>query len=101
MVDRPAWGAVLQINRTFLSASFSAGIAWLFARIGAPGWTGWDIVAILFGYGALKGTVRALLGIFWLIQRDLTWSRYRARGAAPKADQLANDADLKAKGLIK
>lgn len=103
--DRPpetARETFFRVNGDFLRATASGTLAWVF-------WQGHDVpgfeilvfCAVIFAMVAIWRTGAALYGIVRLILGHTRRGRYKAQGAKPKADGMAQEADLKRRGLIR
>ncbi|MEM7530456.1 MAG: hypothetical protein AAF416_22955 [Pseudomonadota bacterium] len=102
MTEAPLWPAIWKINGNCLRAAMGFGFGWVFLEWStAPGFELAALFAGLFALGGALCAVRAVIGTIKLILRQRRWARYGAQGAAPKADRLAREADLRAKGLIR
>lgn len=96
------WPTFLKFSAACLRATASGALAWLFWQAGAlPGFEACLFLAAIFGLVAVKHTIIAVIEIVRLIRRDLNWARFRRQGAAPKADRMASDAELRKRGLIR
>ena len=96
------WGAIWKINAACLRAAAGFGFAWVFWQ-GAllPGWELFLYLAVVFGIVGVKHSGIALIEIVRWIWRMRKWARYRRQGSAPKADRIASEADLRARGLMR
>ncbi len=101
MSDKPSFKVIFKINGLFLRALISAGVAWLF-------WQGYRSGSFVMGgfagmFAATGGflLLKALFELFTLSLRITHWGRFKRKGAAPKADPVARQEELRAKGLIR
>lgn len=102
MSANSGWKAVWQVNAAFLRAAAGLALAWITWRAGGhPGYDIFTLFAAIFAVVGLKHAVIAIAGLARLIWSRRKWARYRAQGADPKADRLADDADLKRRGLFR
>ncbi|MEO0624685.1 MAG: hypothetical protein AAFU49_12935 [Pseudomonadota bacterium] len=103
MTDAPSgWTTVWKINAACLRVTASGVLAWLFWQGGTePGFEGLLFVAAIFALVAVKHAGIALIETVRLVLRARKWARFQAKGAKPKADRMAAEADLKARGLIR
>ncbi len=101
-MDKSGWALVWKINGDFLRASLGLGLGYGFwlLRV-SEGHELFGYVAIMFACVGAFRAVTALSGMFKLILSFSKWFRYRKKGAAPKADRMAEDSDLSAGGLFK
>ena len=102
MSDKTGWALVWKINGDFLRAALGLGLGYGFwlLRV-SEGFELFGYVAVMF---AVVGAFRAatgLAGAFKLIFSLSNWSNFRKKGAAPKADRLAGEAELQKSGLFK
>lgn len=101
MSATPSWKHILKINGHLLAAGLAGAFAWGFDQIGHGDWVLFKLFAAMFAVTALVKFCQALWAITMLILRSLTWARYKRQGVTPKADTLADQAALRARGLIK
>ncbi|MEM1150491.1 MAG: hypothetical protein AAGI03_08020 [Pseudomonadota bacterium] len=102
MTEHSTWPAIWKIIAAVLRAAVAGVLAWLFWEVSkTPDWQLFVFLAAAFAVGAVKQAITALVFLIRLILRQRKWARFRRQGTAPKADQLAMEADLKRRGLIK
>ena len=96
------WATFWKVNLAALRAVASGAIAWWFWRFSdANGLSLLIFAAALFAIIAVKHAVIALVAVIRMIMRQRKWARYRQQGTNPKADRMASEEDLRAKGLIR
>jgi hypothetical protein len=101
MSDDIGWKPVLEINLNFLRAILGFGLGWWMWNLSSPEWLLFGFVAVVAAIAGAKRFIQALWGVSRLILRRIKLKRYRRQGARPKADTLAQENDLRARGLIK
>lgn len=101
MFGLATWKVILRINLHFLAASLGFALAWAIWDLTATGLEILRVGAVIFAFIGLKQTCLGLIGILKVIADRRKWRRYRAQGVSPKADQMANEAVLRARGLIR
>lgn len=101
MSGSSGWAKVLKINGRFLRATFCGVIAW-------GCWLGFEAGSVLLGMFAVMfacGTIWhggiALFQSIQIVVGSFKWRAFKRKGAKPKADPVAGEADLRATGLIK
>lgn len=102
VTDPSGWKPVWKINGAFLRAAAGFGLAWLFWQ--AAQLPGFELVLYLAAVFVIVGVKHAGVALIELIKwiwRIRRWAKYRRQGSAPKADRIASEADLRARGLIK
>lgn len=96
--DEPGWKAVLKINGACLRAMVGFACGWgLWHLPHGPGSGIAQLFAALFFASAAHHSGLALFEI----SKFIRWARFRRQGARPKADPMAQHADLKSRGLLK
>ena len=95
--QNPAW----QINLDLVRACAGFGLAWVFWQMHRLEFCMLEFIAVACALAGVKRLGMALFGVGKLILGRRKVGAYRKRGAAPKADALAREEDLRAKGLIK
>lgn len=95
------WTTVWKINGRFLRATFCGGLAWGCWRGFEAGSTLLGLFAVAFVCGAIWHGSIALFQSLQIIIGSIKWRRFKRGGTTPKADPVAVEADLQAKGLIK
>ena len=102
MADKSGWALVWKINGDFLSAALGLGLGYGFWRLClSSGFELYGYIAVMFAIVGAFRAATALAGMAKLIFSLRKWARYEKRGAAPKADRLAGEAELRRKGLLK
>ncbi len=91
---------VREINIAFLRAAFGFGLAWVSWQLYAPEAFLFGLIAAAAAIGATKRLIEGLWKTWRLMARERKLARYRRQGGAPKADTLADEDDLRARGLI-
>lgn len=101
MTNKTGTSRIATINTKLIGAMVSGGLAWGFWRLGTGEWALLRLYAAAFAVGAVAAGLHGL----WMLGKALgsltRLSRFKGKGAAPKADSLAQSADLKKRGLIK
>ncbi|MEP1520924.1 hypothetical protein [Ascidiaceihabitans sp.] len=100
MSDDIGWKPVWEINLNFLRASVGFSLGWLMWQAYSPEWFYFGFVSVLCWIGGAKRLIQALWGLMRLLLRKRKLSRYRRQGTTPKADKLAQENDLRARGII-
>lgn len=96
------WTTIWKINAASLRATASGAIAYGLWWVSLhPGHSIAVFFAVLFAIVGVKHAGIALIELIKWILRTWRWAKYRAQGSPPKADRIASEADLKARGLIR
>ena len=102
MNEEPGWKAILRVNASFLRASAALAIAWAcWEASGAPGFEPLVFMAGVAAIVFVKHGAIGLARLIGLIRRQWRSARFRAKGAAPKADRTASEADLRKAGITR
>lgn len=101
MSDQPTLADIGRINSACLRAAFGFAGAWLFWRLAVPGFEAFLLFSAIWGFGGLLCAGKACIEIAKLLLRMRRWSRFKRQGVDPKADPIAHEQELRAKGLIK
>lgn len=88
-------------NVECLRASASFALAWGCWQAHGPQTMIFGFMAVIFAAVGVKRMWFALAALVRLIKSRRKIERFKASGAAPKADRMAGDDDLRARGLIK
>lgn len=100
MSDDIGWKPVWEINLNFLRAGLGFGLGWVMWQLYAPEWFYFGFVSVVCWVAGAKRLIQALWGLLRLVRRKQNLSGYRKQGAAPKAEKLAQESDLRARGLV-
>jgi len=92
-------GAKLQINGLLLMACLCGAIAWL-SWPSSMKWWGMGVISILMGASAVSALIRAIKEMITLYGRDKSVAALMEQGVEAKADDIANDDVLRAKGMV-
>lgn len=101
MSEAPGSGIILKINGALLRASLGLGLGCWLWRLTAPVDFALRFVAVVLMIG---GTRQLTIGLWHLVRHlwaQRRMARYRRQGGTPKADRMASEDDLRAKGLLK
>lgn len=92
---------IFEINTTFLRGALGLGLGWGAWQIASPElWLfGW--VAIVAAAAGTIKVAQGLFGVVKLIRGQRKLAKYERKGVAPKADAMAQERELRARGLIK
>lgn len=90
-----------QINKEFIGAFVCGFIGWLCWQAHSPDFYVGGFMGLLMGMASVKCFFRGLWALGKAIIASMTWSRFQARGSAPKADGMASEDDLRRRGLLK
>lgn len=95
------WKPILEVFDHLWRSALGFGMGWFLWSMNGPDWPFFIIFAALCALGGAIRLVKALWVLVRVILRNRDHARYRRQGADPKADKLADVADLKRRGLIK
>lgn len=101
MSDSSAWAQVGKINGRFLRATFCGGFAWACWQGFEAGSVLLGCFAVMFACGALWHGGMAVFQSIKVIVGSFKWRKFKRSGAKPKADAIATEAELRARGLMK
>ncbi len=101
MSDKPSWKTIGKVNGAFIKAMVALGAGWLFWRMAVPGFDLFGAYGAIFAIGGVALFCAATYQLIRTITKSLTWGRFKAKGKDPKADPMASETDLDAKGLTR
>jgi len=101
MTDDIGWKPVLEFSDHMVRASAGFGLGWLLWQMNGPVWPFFIYVAVCCALGGVVRLLKALGVLMRLFVRAIKLGGYRKKGNAPKADRLATEAELKARGLFR
>lgn len=99
--ETSSWKAFVEINVNFLRAALGFGLAWGAWQLYAPTTWIFGLIAVVSALAGAMVFMKAVFGITKLILAQRKLASFRSKGAAPKADQLAQNKELRKQGLIK
>lgn len=98
---KPGLKTIFQINVRLLVAVLALFYGWLCWRWTSPEWWGLGLTAILMFIGGGGMFVAAVIKVILLDVRRREIAAYKRQGGTPRADRMADDSDLKRRGLIR
>lgn len=101
MSDNITLANVAKFSGLCLRATFGFAGAWLFWRMAAPGFEAFALFAVIWALGGAICACQALFHLCKMLLRLRKMAAFKKKGADPKADPMAKDADLRAKGLTR
>lgn len=101
MTGKLTFKTIRLVNGLFLRAAFGFASGWVFWQLAVPGWEIFKLHAVMLTVGGVICLIKALFHLTVQIIQSLTWARFRAQGSEPKADPIASDEELRAKGYTK
>ncbi|MEL6172476.1 MAG: hypothetical protein AAFR02_10770, partial [Pseudomonadota bacterium] len=99
--DKTDWELIGQINADALRACGGCGLAYITWQGFSPEWFIFGYVAACCAVGGVICTFKVLFNLIKFIPRIGKRERFKAKGADPKADEMARTSDLKKRGLMK
>ena len=102
MTESSGASAIWKFNAACLRAAAAGALGWLFWHASmVPGWELFIFFAAIFALGVIKQAIIALIALIRLILRQRKWAQYRRQGNALKADRMANEQDLRRRGILR
>jgi hypothetical protein len=98
---KPGLRAFMLVNLEFLRAALAGGLAWLFWRMSVGDFQMFMLFAVPFAGVGLFRLGSAIFKLYEFIKGCRKFERFQSQGAAPKADSMAQGADLRHRGLTR
>ena len=101
MTNDIGWKPVIEFGDHMVRASAGFGLGWLFWEMNGPDWPFFIFFAVCCAVGGLIRLWMAFRVLLRLLGRARKLGSFRKKGKTPKADRLATEAELKARGLFR
>ena len=98
---KPRLKAILQINLRFLTAVLALFYCWLCWQWTTPEWWGLGVTAILMFIGGGGMFAAAVFKVVAYAARRSEVSAFDRQGGKPRADRLADESDLRKRGMVR
>ncbi|MEM7427867.1 MAG: hypothetical protein AAF441_17370 [Pseudomonadota bacterium] len=101
MSEQSQWAPSLRIAVHLLLAGVAFGVGWWLWSISDREWWMFGIYGAIFALGGAIRLGQAFLEVINILIRRRRMAKYGSQGAAPKADRMAGEDDLRDRGLLK
>jgi hypothetical protein len=101
IAGKPGFRAILRINMLFILSCFTFGYSWVFWQWASPVNWGAGMIAIISGLAGVTTLIRAIGEVICLVLHGRKVRRYQAQGRKTRSDPMANEPDLKKRGMTR